>query len=700
MAFKVQIINISDNIDNIILVSGLTIETVKIKYNWLLNATVKNCIVGEDDYGLVWYSGEWVCGEWVDGTWYSGIWHDGIWKNGKWYSYLIDKAMVISNRFVILDKYYTYSEFRSGIWKQGDFYDGIFGYDRDISSYNTYNDWINRTFISSYWYNGKFHSGVFKNSVWYDGIFYDGTMENSYWLYGKFYDGVFYDYEWYNGLWYGGDFVKGNWRNGSFDQTNGAIKSRFGTANLTGGTITNWWNGTFYNGEFHSGLNLDSSGKTLPSVDSCKTKWWGGNFRGGSWYGGHFLVGNHYQGDWYGGLFGNQTGMTYYSDSIWYGGDWYNGLWINGTFYDGHFYDGMWIDGLFISGYISTNTTEGDLLAESPPSPIFQPSVITLPVTNILSDRANANGRVTNNGGGIILNRGICYSEINQIPVTGNTNNNYTVTGGGGMGSISILLNRLQYGTFYYYRAFAMNITGLTYGDVSGFTSGSISIGVPSVTTYEPDLITNISVYAHGNVNASPGSYVTVYGFYYSDTDSVPIGGNAGVYTFIAPPPSNPGPEGEGAFDVTVTGLTSGITYYIRAFADNGSSPPSGLGDVKEFTTTSGTTTVPIVSSDSVTDILDTSATMNGTVLDSGGDPVTIVGVCWSTGSTIPTTGDSTSTLPSQTPFSISMTPLTVNTVYYACAYAINGIGTGYGSVITFTTSTTPTVKLISVTPL
>ena len=55
MGFKVQIVDISENFDNIILTNNLTIEKVKIKYNWLLNASVKNCIVGEDSYGLVWY---------------------------------------------------------------------------------------------------------------------------------------------------------------------------------------------------------------------------------------------------------------------------------------------------------------------------------------------------------------------------------------------------------------------------------------------------------------------------------------------------------------------------------------------------------------------------------------------------------------------------------------------------------------------
>ena len=59
--------------------SGLTPDIIKRKYNWILNAIVDNAIIGQDDYGFVWYSGSWIAGEWEDGTWYSGIWYDGEW---------------------------------------------------------------------------------------------------------------------------------------------------------------------------------------------------------------------------------------------------------------------------------------------------------------------------------------------------------------------------------------------------------------------------------------------------------------------------------------------------------------------------------------------------------------------------------------------------------------------------------------------
>ena len=688
MAFKVQIVDINENADNIILVSGLTIETLKIKYNWILNASVKNCILGQDENGIVWYSGEWICGEWINGTWYSGIWHDGIWNNGKWYSYLIDQAMIISNRFVILDKNDTYSEFRSGIWKQGDLYGGTFGYDREISNDTTYSDLTGRTFSCSYWLDGKFHNGIFKYSVWDNGIFYNGAMSESYWLNGKFYNGTFNKREWYNGLWYGGDFIEGTWFNGSFDQINPSIKSRFGTAGSTT-SQTLWYNGTFYNGEFHSGLNLDSSGNTIPSINSNKTHWINGNFRGGKWFGGHFHEGNFYNGNWYGGIFNTITGSTNYETALWYDGNWYNGLWINGTFYDGHFYDGMWLDGLFISGYISTNTVEAALTNQAPAAIVVPPSVITYSATTITTTTAVGNGRVTNNGGSTILDRGLCWS-IFENPVTGNTTTNYYRSDGGSMGNISFTLNGLVNGTNYYVRTYAKNITGLTYGNQESFVTETSSADVPSVNITEVRNITSGSADAYGWLLNENGSTVTEWGFYYSDSNPDPDSGDTIAIS------STPFMDA-GEFMATLSPLIPETLYYIRAFAKNASG--EGTSSIlPSFTTGSAVLLeAPTVTTISIGAIADTSAITYATA-SNGNDPITAVGCCWSTSPT-PTTGDDhTTESPVTGNFNTTMTGLLPETLYYVMAYATNSIGTGYGNELPLTTTelrSIPTVLLI-----
>lgn len=694
MTFKVQIVNITDNLDNIILTSGLTIEKMKIKYNWVLNATVKNCILGEDENGLVWYSGEWICGEWINGTWYSGIWHDGTWYNGRWYSYLIDKAMIISNRFVILDKANTYSEFRSGLWKQGNFYNGTFGYDRDLTTGITYNDLTGRTFNCSYWLDGNFHDGIFKSSVWTNGLFYAGNMLNSYWLNGKFYSGTFNYHNpngpinWYNGKWYGGDFVEGYWYNGDFEQINKTIPSRFGTANSSG-TSTIWEDGNFYNGEFHSGLNINSSGVTIPSVNNKLTQWYNGNFKGGQWYGGHFNNGNWYNGVWYGGVFGNYS--EYSQPALWYDGMWFNGLWAYGIFYDGHFYDGMWLNGQFINGYLSTNVVENPLLTQTIATNILLPSVTAYTITSIESNKAIANCGVSNNGGAIILDRGICWST-NQYPLISDDH----ISDNGSTGSYSIQMTSLLINTLYYVRAYATNITGTTYSNELSFTTLSVSDYVPQVRTYDPNSITSSSATINARITSSY-EQVNYCGFYFSETNIEPTSSDTIFYGIV---PS--GINGVGTFFVNLTGLTESTPYYYKSWAESNNG--IGTGDTMSFTTiryyppvACAVETVDVIA----ISISDTSAIAQGKVTFEGYDIITSAGVCWSTSvdpTIIDNSGETNYTL--NIPYNINITGLSPLTTYHVRAFATNSIGTSYGSDLSFTTKDVPTVAIISVEPI
>lgn len=94
----------------------------------------------------------------------------------------------------------------------------------------------------------------------------------------------------------------------------------------------------------------------------------------------------------------------------------------------------------------------------------------------------------------------------------------------------------------------------------------------------------------------------------------------------------------------------------------------------------------PLVTTSAVTGVLINTATGNGEVTDAGSAAVTERGVCWKT-STGPTTADSKATSGSGTgAFTASMTGLSPGILYYVRAYAINSVGTAYGSEVTFTT--------------
>lgn len=105
----------------------------------------------------------------------------------------------------------------------------------------------------------------------------------------------------------------------------------------------------------------------------------------------------------------------------------------------------------------------------------------------------------------------------------------------------------------------------------------------------------------------------------------------------------------------------------------------------------------PTVTTQAVSVIDKTTATGNGNVTSDGGDTITERGTVYST-SENPTTSDTKDTAAGTTgAFTTSIDTLTKGTLYHVRAYAINSVGTSYGSDVTFTTKTdyTPTKGLI-----
>jgi hypothetical protein len=109
----------------------------------------------------------------------------------------------------------------------------------------------------------------------------------------------------------------------------------------------------------------------------------------------------------------------------------------------------------------------------------------------------------------------------------------------------------------------------------------------------------------------------------------------------------------------------------------------------------------PVLTTSSVSSITANSAVSGGNVTDDGGATVITRGVCWSVGIT-PTISDSkTSDGAGAGSFTSNITGLNGGAVYYARAYATNRIGTGYGMVISFTTSPVPTsTSATNITPI
>jgi len=96
---------------------------------------------------------------------------------------------------------------------------------------------------------------------------------------------------------------------------------------------------------------------------------------------------------------------------------------------------------------------------------------------------------------------------------------------------------------------------------------------------------------------------------------------------------------------------------------------------------------LPTISTNSVSNITQTSAISGGNITSQGSSAVTARGVCWSI-SQNPTIANSHTTDGSGTgSFTSNITGLVANTPYYVRAYATNNVGTAYGNQSSFTTT-------------
>ena len=293
--------------------------------------------------------------------------------------------------------------------------------------------------------------------------------------------------------------------------------------------------------------------------------------------------------------------------------------------------------------------------------------VTTNEVTAVATSTATSGGTVTSDGGATITARGVCWSTS---PYPTPEEDSFTEDGTG-IGSFVSYISGLTENTKYYVRAYATNEKGTAYGEQKEFTTLS-SEGLPTVTTNEVTDITTNSATSGGNVTSDGNASVTAKGICWSTTPNPTV---ANEHTEDG--------TGIGSFVSYMTGLNHGTKYYVRAYATNRAG--TAYGEQKEFTTEVNEE-LPIVTTNEITGITQTTATSGGNVTSDGGANVTARGVCWST-SQNPTISNSHTTDGNGTgSFTSSIAGLTANTTYYVRAYATNEKGTSYGEQKSFKT--------------
>ncbi len=331
----------------------------------------------------------------------------------------------------------------------------------------------------------------------------------------------------------------------------------------------------------------------------------------------------------------------------------------------------------------ATNTAGTSYGGDAQFTTLAVPTVSTSPATAITSAAATGNGNITSTGGAAISAEGVCYATTAN-PVSGGTGVTcLPATPSGGTGTFSVSITGLTSGQTYHMQAFATNTAGTSYGGDAQFTTLAVA---PSVTTSPATAITSAAATGNGNITSTGGAAISAEGVCYATTAN-PVSGGTGVTCLPATPSG-----GTGTFSVSITGLTSGQTYHMQAFATNTAGTSYG-GDA-QFTTLA----VPTVSTSPATAITSAAATGNGNITSTGGAAISAEGVCYATTANPVSGGTGVTCLPA-TPsggtgtFSVSITGLTSGQTYHMQAFATNTVGTSYGGDVAFTTLAVPTVS-------
>lgn len=296
---------------------------------------------------------------------------------------------------------------------------------------------------------------------------------------------------------------------------------------------------------------------------------------------------------------------------------------------------------------------------------IIPPTVLTdFSAIIVYSTSATVGGEVTNDGNGVVTERGVVYST-NPNP----TVENNKVVCGSGKGSYTCNLSNLQEVTTYYVRAYAINQKGTAYGEEKSFTTKAIT--VPTVITSSVNNISYTSATIDGTVTDDGGATITERGVVYSTTPN-PTTSNSKVV----------GGSGKGSFTCNLSNLQVGVTYYVRAYAAN--QRGTAYGEEKSFTTKA--ITIPTVTTSSARKISIISVTIGGNVTDDGGATITERGVVYSTTPNPTTSNSKVSSGSGKGAFSCNLNDLQKGTTYYVRAYAVNQKGTAYGEEKSITT--------------
>lgn len=293
--------------------------------------------------------------------------------------------------------------------------------------------------------------------------------------------------------------------------------------------------------------------------------------------------------------------------------------------------------------------------------------------SSITATSATFNGSIVEEGSPAYTEKGFCYSTSSNPTIS----NNKVIVSGTGSGPYSKNVTGLALQTTYYVRAYAMQNGQPVYGNALNFETVWVDA---EVQTSAVTNITSTTAKFNGVVTNAGTPNITEKGFCYSTTNPNPTISNTKVVV---------SGTGTGNYNKSMTGLTEGETYYVRAYVmQNGTAI---YGNSVQFSTDE----MPVVYTNDVSNltpvssagiILSWNVTFNGSIGSVGSPAYVERGFCY--GTSMNPTGNRQIVSGSGTgSFSKTITGLQNYQTYYVRAYAKTSSGTYvYGQNVSFQT--------------
>ncbi len=267
------------------------------------------------------------------------------------------------------------------------------------------------------------------------------------------------------------------------------------------------------------------------------------------------------------------------------------------------------------------------------------PSVSTLSAQSITSSSATIRGDITNTGG----------EDPTRYLQWGTTTNMTSSAnkGVGGTGTYTHGLSGLDPGKKYYFRAYATNDAGTTQGTMLDFTTNKVTQSAPSAPTLSSRTGTSITLNSISN-----GEYRRGSGAWQDST--------------------------------TFSGLSRGTSYsFTQRYKETETHYASPASSSANFTTID----YPSVSTLSAQSVSYYDATIRGDITNTGGENPTRY-IQWGTNTSMTSSANKgTSGTGVYTHYITGLSPATK---HYFRAYATNVAGTGWGTMLDFTTDKAP----------